>query len=414
MDTSTSALFGAPDVDIAKPVDPAAAAAMADPDRMEPPDDVTLWMWRRYLDAETHVPFVHGRHVAFSRDMFNRLVTDAKLSHMVPVGPPPPPPPPGPKLARRFDPAAAAVGRGPSVLEYAPDHFLLYRGKVHLVFGKSGAGKTFSTLVVAGRLAVDGEQVAIISYELLGDEVNARIGELRLSPETLERIAFYGRDDLAGIDLDDLVADLGDHVDIVVLDSASKAGMAWGPYDTEKDEGETILFFDDVRRLPGTVIVIDHVRKTDSRSKAASEPYGSHKKLEEVDGAGWACLVAEKGPGGVGVKRVAWVCRKDNAGPAGHAVDATTVEFVVTDDSVEIGPPSAARPQSAKVPDDLDAQVLALVTASPGIAVRALSLPGRRDGEVRAAALRLAEDGQIVRRREGQAIRHYPEAPRVW
>lgn len=169
------------------------------------------------------------------------------------------------------------------------DRALFYAGKVNGIAGESGAGKTWTALVVAAQELADGASVLYVDMEDSAAGVVARLLDLGVAPEAVtdlfsyvaptERLTVPGWEEL-----DALLADV--RPSLVVVDSTGE-GLALDGANPNADE-EVAAWF---RRVPRqladheaapAVVVLDHVTKSDD---GGLWPIGSQRKRAAINGA---------------------------------------------------------------------------------------------------------------------------------
>lgn len=192
----------------------------------------------------------------------------------------------------------------------------LYAGKYNMLFGDSGAGKTWVALaavveqVNANRLAV------VVDMDHNGaSETVARLMPMGAAPEALSKPELF-RYTAPGdyMAMDELVADLVTlDAPLVILDSIQEVMAAYGK-DSNKDDDFTWVYQRVVKpllRSGATVVSIDHLAKSEDSRKQG--PSGAVAKRRVIDGASLrveAVTALVKGAGG----RLALVVDKDRHG----------------------------------------------------------------------------------------------------
>jgi hypothetical protein len=195
----------------------------------------------------------------------------------------------------------------------------LYAGKYNMLFGDSGAGKTWVALAAVVEHVNSNRLAVVVDMDHNGAaETVARLMPMGATPEALakpELFRYAAPGDWP--DLDALVADLVTlDRPLVVLDSIQELMAAYGK-DSNKDDDFTWVYQRVIKpllRAGATVVSIDHLAKSeDSRRQG---PSGAVAKRRVIDGASLRAEVTKplvKGAGG----RLALVVDKDRHGGLG-------------------------------------------------------------------------------------------------
>ncbi|MCY4088012.1 MAG: AAA family ATPase [Actinomycetia bacterium] len=162
---------------------------------------------------------------------------------------------------------------------------IIYAGKTHIIHGKPGTGKTWDALLAAIRAG----RVLWCDFDDKPATLAKRAELLRadniLDPERTKYVGLsLFEDPVAIIGAQNWIAesdpDSGPEMNLVILDSAERAGCLGDVADVAKWFEEFVKPWEDVGV---TVIIIDHVPKSDENPTRG--PIGSQFKLARIDGA---------------------------------------------------------------------------------------------------------------------------------
>lgn len=183
-----------------------------------------------------------------------------------------------------------STGPVPTVLAVQGAAPLFYTGRTNLIFGESGAGKTWVALLAVREALEQGRGVVYIDLE---DTPEGLIGRLRLlgcSTDQLARHLVYIQPEVPwGATAQAALARIIDDRDValVVLDSTGEAMAADGVKGNDDDDVArwfTVCPKYLARRGPA-VVIIDHIPKDDQA--APLSPIGSQRKKAAIDGAAY-------------------------------------------------------------------------------------------------------------------------------
>lgn len=242
---------------------------------------------------------------------------------------------------RNWKPAdlAAALARGltrpePTILRRQDGKCLLYAGRLHTIFGPSGAGKTWVLYVAAAQLMAAGEHVVVLDWE---DDENAYLGRMLALGLPAEIIVanstYYPIGTAATIadleQIDELIAERG--TALVGIDSTGEALAAQG-LDQDKDPDVARWMAILPRRwarLGPCVLMLDHM------PHAGGREIGSQRKRAGINGAAYEAIDTEtfaRDKPGVLTLKVA----KDRGGNYAKATEQAVVHFVPHDDGARM------------------------------------------------------------------------------
>ncbi len=191
-----------------------------------------------------------------------------------------------------------STGPVPTLLEVEGGPPLFYVGRTNLIFGESGAGKTWVALAAVAETIRRRASVAYIDLEDTPEGLVGRLRAMGLPPELIAKHLLYLQPELAwGPTAQAALASLIDRhgVELVVLDSTGEAMAADGV--KGNDDDDVARWFTAcpkylARRGPA-VIIIDHIPKDDQN--APLSPIGSQRKKAAIDGAAYR-IDAPKAP----------------------------------------------------------------------------------------------------------------------
>lgn len=193
---------------------------------------------------------------------------------------------------------------------------LFYLGRTNLIFGESGAGKTWVALAAVAELITAGCDVVYIDLEDTPAGLVARLLLLGLSPDQIRDHLHYIQPDTAWTPTAQAaLAALIDRYSVafVVLDSTGEAMAADGVKGNDDDDvarwftaGPRFL-----ARRGAAVLVIDHIPKDNQH--APLDPIGSQRKKAAIDGASYR-IDSPKPPSIAQEGLLIAVCSKDRHG----------------------------------------------------------------------------------------------------
>jgi hypothetical protein len=173
----------------------------------------------------------------------------------------------------------------PTLLQRTDDVCLLYRGKLHLVYGEPEVGKGWLALYAVAQCLLAGERVMYIDFEADELQIVSRLRELGVPAKTILRRFTYVRpyealtDDAWGA----LEGVLDPVPGLVVVDGVTEA-LTYQGLDLEGNTHTARWFALLPRRLAllgAAVIVIDHVVK--DKEKRGRYAIGAQQKLAGAD-----------------------------------------------------------------------------------------------------------------------------------
>ncbi|RTL09532.1 MAG: hypothetical protein EKK62_01630 [Acidimicrobiia bacterium] len=186
--------------------------------------------------------------------------------------------------------AGASTGPVPTVLAVQGAAALFYTGRTNLIFGESGAGKTWVALLAVREALAEGHGVIYIDLEDTPEGLVSRLRLLGCTDDQLARHLVYIQPEVPwGATAQAALARLIDDRDValVVLDSTGEAMATDGV--KGNDDDDVARWFSAcpkylARRGPA-VVIIDHIPKNDQ--DAPLSPIGSQRKKAAIDGAAY-------------------------------------------------------------------------------------------------------------------------------
>ncbi len=295
----------------------------------------------------------------------------------------------------------------PYLLTRTDHQALFYMGKVNSLSGPPESAKSWAALCACAEVARNGGHAVYIDYEDNPASVARRLRGLGLDDDELGRIHYYWPE----TSLEHAVAAiqrLNEPVDVVVVDSNTRATLAAGGKTNSTDDAATLgRILARIARTTGAgVILLDHVTKDDD----PNDPYsrGSGDKLAYIDGAAYKVRVLNLfAPGRVGKAEI--TCVKDRPGGArehfknGRAAatftlesdglnDPVTVTIDPVEDTVTTDDSGAFRPTGY-----MERLSRALEVRPEGVGTKELRTLIRGRNEVIAAAIRaLIEEAYVT------------------
>lgn len=186
--------------------------------------------------------------------------------------------------------AGATSGPTPTVLAVQGAAALFYAGRTNLIFGESGAGKTWVALLAVREALAEGRGAVYVDLEDTPEGLVSRLRLLGCTDDQLARHLVYIQPEVPwGATAQAALARIIDDRDValVVLDSTGEAMAADGV--KGNDDDDVARWFTAcpkylARRGPA-VVIIDHIPKNDQ--DAPLSPIGSQRKKAAIDGAAY-------------------------------------------------------------------------------------------------------------------------------
>ena len=173
------------------------------------------------------------------------------------------------------------------------DHGLFYPGRVNMVFGDSGGGKTWLALYVIGELMKQGRDAVLIDYEDHPTSQVARLEQMNVPRDTILQHLIYIQPserwtEQSEKNLSDACHDKD--IAIAVIDSTGEALSVDGVQPNSDDE--VARWFRGCARylanqIGAAVVLLDHVVKSRENSRNSDFASGSHRKRAAVNGAAY-------------------------------------------------------------------------------------------------------------------------------
>lgn len=212
---------------------------------------------------------------------------------------------------------------------------LIYTGRINMLFGESTGGKSWVALHACAERMLSGAGAIYIDLEDHPRSIVARLRQLGVPREAIERHFVYVRPEIGGVAaattaVGQLVAE--HKAEIVVLDSLGEAMALFGV----KDEDVPFSSFVQTilrpwSRTGAAVVVLDHVVKNQTADTPKLYSIGSQRKRAMVDGASYRVDVIERFTR-TRSGRLKLTTAKDRLG--NHVIGSTVAEVAV---SVEHG-----------------------------------------------------------------------------
>jgi len=192
-----------------------------------------------------------------------------------------------------------------TILKRSDGNGLIYKGKVHSIYGESESGKSWVAQIATAELLRTDKKVIYIDFESDAHEIVNRLKALSVSRANLLQYFTYIRPDGARDADDPYWLDIlqPDRADLVIIDGVTESLTMWGG---ETKDNDAITRW--MRIFPRTVatasgaavVLIDHITKNaDTRGRFA---IGGQAKLATIDGAAYLVEPLEPlAPGRVGV-----------------------------------------------------------------------------------------------------------------
>ena len=214
----------------------------------------------------------------------------------------------------------------PSIL-LVDDHMaLLYRARVHSLFGTPGGGKTWVALHAITEQLKAGESCLFIDWEDSADGTVERLLALGCTPEEIGRLVYFSAATALPADLDRILKH-ADGITLAVLDSAGEAMGAAG-IDPNAD-GPVAAWMARVKSLAiqgskPAVLLLDHIPK--DKEAPSGFAIGSQRKLAAITGASYRLeTIVEPARGKPGKLRL--IVAKDRLGHRAKGSTAAEVHM---------------------------------------------------------------------------------------
>ena len=309
----------------------------------------------------------------------------------------------------------------PSILPRSDEVSLLYRGKIHSLYGEPEAGKGWVALLAAASQLDAGERVVYIDFEDDPETAVERLRALDVPVEAIESRFRYLRPDepLSESSRVDLEAALTPRPSLVVIDGMTEALAMEGINlndNTEVAKWIVGLPRRIARNTGAAVLIIDHQAKDGaSRGKFA---IGAQHKLAGIHAAYSIKAVKPFGRGLNGGSQIK--VEKDRPGHVRRHADEKVIaemSFTSEPDSgavmIELSPPNPEQWRPADR-DRMEAVSL-VVEGTPGLSRNAIrrAVPGKDKRTDEAIRILVAEG--FVRQEggggRGRSVNHYSEKP---
>lgn len=235
----------------------------------------------------------------------------------------------------------------PAILARTDHQALLYAGRINMIFGESGSGKSWVALAAATQLIAEHRHVAYIDLEDHPGSMLARLTALGARKADIITYFHYKRPDTAGyLRAVEAIQELRDQVDLdlVIVDSYGEALALFG-VDQNDDKGVAGFTQSVLRpwtRMGVAVALLDHIPKAEDGPKLFA--IGSQRKRAAVDGAAYRINQVRAFGKGVDGK-INVVCAKDRGGtfPVGYTVAEIDVHSLDGGERIrlDINPPEA-------------------------------------------------------------------------
>lgn len=238
-----------------------------------------------------------------------------------------------------FDLADAEEEPPPEVGQRDDDVFLLYRRKVHTVYGEPGGMKSWFCQVVATQSVEMGEDVLILDFENSKRSIYDRFRSLGVSGDDLRRVIVATPDTPFGPaerkSIEELCAE--HEFELIIVDGTTDAMVTFGLNPGESVDAAKFdkSFLKVLAATGAAVIYVDHVTK--DKETRGSWGFGSQHKKSAIDGASFGVdMVSSFGKGMHGRAKI--VIHKDKPGDLlQHALDgvhSTICELDMVSDPV--------------------------------------------------------------------------------
>lgn len=173
------------------------------------------------------------------------------------------------------------------------DHGLFYSGRINMLFGDSGGGKTWLALFIVGELMRQGRDAIFIDYEDHPKSQICRLEQMGVPRDTILQHLIYFQPSERWTKTSErniTEACVGRDVAIAILDSTGEALSVDGVQPNSDDE--VAKWFRGCARflannLGAAVVLLDHVVKSKESSRNSDFAAGSHRKRAAVNGAAY-------------------------------------------------------------------------------------------------------------------------------
>lgn len=173
------------------------------------------------------------------------------------------------------------------------DQGLFYSGRINMLFGDSGGGKTWLALYVIGELMLQGRDAVLIDYEDHPSSQVTRLEQIGIPRDTILQHLIYLQpsEKWSKQSEANLAAACKDRdVAIAVLDSTGEALAIDGVQPNADDE--IAKWFRGCARflaneVGAAVVLLDHVVKSKEASRNSDFASGSHRKRAAVNGSAY-------------------------------------------------------------------------------------------------------------------------------
>jgi len=173
------------------------------------------------------------------------------------------------------------------------DQGLFYPGRINMLFGDSGGGKTWLALAVIGEVMLQGRDAVLIDYEDHPQSQVARLEQIGIPRDTILQHLIYLQPSEKWSERSEanLAAGCKDRdVAIAVLDSTGEALAVDGVQPNADDE--IAMWFRGCARflaneIGAAVVLLDHVVKSKEASRNSDFASGSHRKRAAVNGSAY-------------------------------------------------------------------------------------------------------------------------------
>ena len=239
----------------------------------------------------------------------------------------------------------------PTLLTRQDGAALLYPSRINALYGESGSGKTWVSMVAAAQTLQNGQRVLFLDFEDHPGSVTERMKQLGCTQQQILSLFTYispvsAYNDRAGHYLENLIITKG--IELTIIDSTGEA-VSMDGINPNADDEIAAWFRKLPRRLTragSTVLLLDHVPKSNEASKRFA--IGSQRKLAAIDGASYRVDVTTPPARGQEGKLRLTVA-KDRHGTYRHGTTVAAITITDTDIGVlvAITDPEAAQPSEA-------------------------------------------------------------------
>ena len=191
-------------------------------------------------------------------------------------------------IADGFEQARPTIGSVDNV-----DIGLFYPGRINMLFGDSGGGKTWLALFVIGELMKQGRDAILIDYEDHPTSQVHRLEQMGINRDTiLQHLIYLQPSEKWSKHSEQNIADAcrDRDVAVAVLDSTGEALSVDGVQPNADDE--IAKWFRGCARyladeIGAAVVLLDHVVKSKAASRNSDFASGSHRKRAAINGAAY-------------------------------------------------------------------------------------------------------------------------------